>query len=92
MIENPLLTIHLLGGFRLTANQEPVTGLERPRLQELLAYLLLWRDRPRPRQQLVFLFWPDSSEKQALTNLRNLWYRLRQTLPCAGNAAWPPAE
>jgi DNA-binding SARP family transcriptional activator len=83
MIDNPLLTIHLLGSFRLTADQEPVTGLERPRLQELLAYLLLRRDRPLPRQQLAFLFWPDSSEKQALTNLRNLWYRLRQTLPYA---------
>jgi DNA-binding SARP family transcriptional activator/tetratricopeptide (TPR) repeat protein len=83
MIENPSLTIHLLGGFRLTAEQEPVTGLERPRLQELLAYLLLQRDRPLPRQHLAFLFWPDSTEKQALTNLRNLWYRLRQTLPHA---------
>jgi DNA-binding SARP family transcriptional activator len=83
MIENPSLTIHLLGGFRLTAELEPVTGLERLRLQELLAYLLLHRDRPLPRQHLAFLFWPDSTEKQALTNLRNLWYRLRQTLPYA---------
>jgi DNA-binding SARP family transcriptional activator len=83
MIENPLLTVFLLGGFRLTAEQEPVTGLERPRLQELLAYLLLQRDRPLPRQHLAFLFWPDSTEKQALTNLRNLWYRLRQALPYA---------
>ena len=36
-----------------------------------------------PRQQLAFLFWPDSVEEQARTNLRNLWHRLRRALPDA---------
>ena len=51
------------------------------RLQELLAYLLLHGNAPVSRQQLAFVFWPDSSEGQARTNLRNLWHRLRRTLP-----------
>jgi DNA-binding SARP family transcriptional activator len=80
---SPLLTIRLLGSFRLTAVDHQAIGLDQARLQELLAYLLLHRGRPVPRHKTAFLFWPDSSEKQALTNLRNLWYRLRQALPYA---------
>ena len=35
------------------------------------------------RQRLSYLFWPDSTESQARTNLRNLLYRLREALPDA---------
>jgi DNA-binding SARP family transcriptional activator len=87
MSDSPLLIIHLLGSFRLTAVDQGAIGLERARLQELLAYLLLHHGRPIPRQQLAFLFWPDSTEKQALTNLRNLWYGLRAPCPTP-TAAW----
>jgi DNA-binding SARP family transcriptional activator len=67
----------LLGGFRITAGDQGVTSLEHARLQDLLAYLLLQRGRPVSRQQLASLFWPDSPENQARTNLRSLWHRLR---------------
>ncbi|NOX61616.1 MAG: hypothetical protein GXP42_06670 [Chloroflexi bacterium] len=33
------------------------------------------------RQRLAFLFWPDSREGQAKTNLRQLLHRLRQLFP-----------
>jgi DNA-binding SARP family transcriptional activator len=77
------LHVHLLGTFRLLDGEAPVKGFDQARLQELLAYLLLHRERPVPRQQLAFLFWPDSTEEQARTNLRNLWHRLRRALPGA---------
>jgi DNA-binding SARP family transcriptional activator len=64
----------LLGG-------KPLTTVDTPRLQSLLAYLLLNRETPPSRHRLAFLFWPDSPENQALTNLRNLLYRLRHALP-----------
>jgi DNA-binding SARP family transcriptional activator/Tfp pilus assembly protein PilF len=48
-----------------------------------LAYLILHRNAPRSRTHLAFLFWPDSTEEQAHTNLRHLVYRLRRTLPNA---------
>ncbi len=60
---------------------QPLPGLDTPRQQSLLAYLLLHRDAPQSRQQLAYLFWPDSSESQARTNLRNLLYHLREALP-----------
>ncbi|RCK72700.1 MAG: TPR repeat:Bacterial transcriptional activator domain:Tetratricopeptide TPR_4 [Anaerolineae bacterium] len=58
-----------------------LTGVNTPRLQSLLAYLLLHREAPQARRYLAFLFWPDSSEAQARTNLRKLFHQLHQALP-----------
>jgi predicted ATPase/DNA-binding SARP family transcriptional activator/Tfp pilus assembly protein PilF len=78
-----LLQIQLLGDFRLTYGDELLTTLNAERPQSLLAYLLLHRRAPQPRQHIAFLLWPDSSESQARSNLRNLLHGLRQTLPNA---------
>jgi DNA-binding SARP family transcriptional activator len=61
----PTLHINLLGTFLITSDHIPLTNVDVPRLQSLLASLL----------------WPDSTEEQAHTNLRNLLYKLRQALP-----------
>jgi DNA-binding SARP family transcriptional activator/predicted ATPase len=66
-----------LGQFRVAANGVPVTALVTHRMQALLAYLLLHAGSPVPRQQLAFLFWPDTTEPQARTNLRQLLHHLR---------------
>ncbi|HEX9116799.1 MAG TPA: BTAD domain-containing putative transcriptional regulator, partial [Anaerolineae bacterium] len=76
-----LLRVNLLGGFALSFNGTPVRGLRAPRVQLLLSYLLLHRQAPQRRQHLAFLLWPDSSEAQAHTNLRNLIHLLRRDLP-----------
>ena len=76
------LQIELLGGLRLTYNAQPVTTVHAPRLQEMLAYLLLQRTSPQPRARLAAIFWPEAkSESQARTNLRNLHNLLRKALP-----------
>ena len=49
----------------------------------LLAYLVLRRSSPQPRQHLAFALWPDTPEDQARTNLRTLMARLREALPDA---------
>lgn len=77
------LNIQLLGNFQLLYADQPVTGLQQARLQSLLAYLVLQRPVAQPRQHLAFLFWPDSSEAQALTNLRKQLLFLRRVLPDA---------
>jgi DNA-binding SARP family transcriptional activator/predicted ATPase len=51
------------------------------RLQSILAYMLLHRNAIQSRQHLSYLFWPDSSEGQALTNLRKHLHHLRRVLP-----------
>ncbi len=77
----PSLVISLLGQFNLTYCGEPVPQLSADRPVSLLAYLLLHRHTAVSRQQLAFTLWPDSSDSQARTNLRNVLHNLRQTLP-----------
>lgn len=81
---NNTLEIRLFGDFALRQNGRFITDLDSVRLQALLAHLLLHRGVPQLRQHLAFTFWPDSDERQARTNLRNLLHRLRQ--------AWPQAH
>ena len=77
-----MLEFQLLGDFHLRYNGDSLTTLN-ARLQTLLVYLLLHRHHPQPRQHIAFVFWPDSSEKQAFSNLRTLYARLRKNLPQA---------
>lgn len=79
----PPLSIHLLGNFRVATDEILVNLHHVPRLQSLLAYLVLHRATPQSRSQIAFLLWPDSDEAQAHTNLRKLVHQLRQTLPNA---------
>jgi predicted ATPase/DNA-binding SARP family transcriptional activator len=78
-----ILRIQLLDEFRLLMDGRLPISLNKPRQQALLAYLLLHRHAPQPRQQVAFCFWPDSTEGQAYTNLRKLYFQLRQALPQA---------
>jgi DNA-binding SARP family transcriptional activator len=82
MVTHPL-SIHLLGDCRVAAGETLINLHPVPRLQSLLAFLVLHRTTPQSRSQLAFLFWPDSEEAQAHTNLRKLVHQLRQILPQA---------
>jgi DNA-binding SARP family transcriptional activator len=79
----PSFHIQLLGDFCLSCGGKPAITVVQPRLQSLLAYLLFHRDASQSRQRLAFLFWPNSSEAQARTNLRQLLFHLRRSLPAA---------
>ncbi|MFN8444907.1 MAG: AAA family ATPase [Caldilineaceae bacterium] len=80
-----MTTLHfqLLGEFRLTDGDTSVVTVNSPRLQSLLAYLLLHAGTPQRRQHIAFLLWPDSSEARARNSLRNLLHQLRHALPAA---------
>ncbi len=79
------IQLQMLGHFHLRCNNEPVTELQPGRLQSLLIYLALNRRHSHTRQQLAFHFWPDSTEAQALTNLRKQLLSLRRTLPAVAH-------
>jgi DNA-binding SARP family transcriptional activator/predicted ATPase len=78
-----MMYIQLLGGFRLQSGEGTAITLTVPRLQSLAAYLVLHRETPQFRRHLSFLFWPDSGESQARTNLRGELHRLKLALPDA---------
>ena len=79
----PALRARLLGTVDLQLGNQPLPPLDSARAESLLAYLLLHRDAPQPRQRLAFLLWPGSSEAQAQTNLRKVLHNLRRALPDA---------
>src|SRR2546429_4684978 len=73
----------LLGPVALQSDARPLPPLDSARAESLLAYLLLHRDAPQPRQRLAFLLWPGSGDGQAQTNLRKVLHTLRRALPDA---------
>ena len=75
------LHVQLLGDFLLLLGDVPVTTINSSRLQSLLTYLVLHCDAPQNRSHLAFLLWPDSTDAQAHTNLRQLLHHLRKSLP-----------
>lgn len=77
----PVLSIQLFENFRLVYDDALLHSVTTPRLQSLLAYLILHADSPQSRQHLAFLFWPDTPESHARNNLRQLLHQLRQELP-----------
>jgi DNA-binding SARP family transcriptional activator len=79
----PAETVHvaLLGGFGVALGDAPLASPGSARLRLLLAYLALHGALAQSRAHAAFVLWPDSSESQARTNLRNLLHRLRRTLP-----------
>lgn len=76
-----VLRVRLLGSFLITWGEKPVASFAQARLRFLLAYLFLNRHVSISRRQLAFVFWPDTSDEQALSNLRTLLHRLRKALP-----------
>lgn len=82
------LSIQLLGGMSLCHGDLTLTEQLTGRQQELLAYLVLNRQMPHPRQRLAFQFWPDSPSDRARANLRKELSRLRRALPSADEYLW----
>jgi DNA-binding SARP family transcriptional activator len=82
------LCVHLFGQFCVKCDSKVVEGLDTRRVQELFCYLLLYRDRPHPRETLANLLWHDCSTAQSKAYLRKALWQLQmavdsQTKPTA---------
>ncbi|MFC5527868.1 hypothetical protein [Cohnella yongneupensis] len=76
-------SFQLMGGWKLSIGGEDCTGsVPGGRARLLLAYLALAYGEHPGRRQIAFAFWPDSSEKQALSNLRKHPTTLAVSGPC----------
>ena len=75
-----MLSIQLLGDQDIVADGESVLPRLGRRSVELIAYLVVHSGSPQPRQKVASLFWPDSSDAQALTNLRRELHLVRSVL------------
>src|SRR5437868_4395800 len=75
------MRISLFGNLRISVAGRPVTAVNTNRLHSLIAYLILHGDSPQPRGRVAAMLWPESSESQARTNLRQLLHHLKRALP-----------
>ena len=73
------LKITLLGAPQVELDGTPVTGFA-TRKAEALFYYLAVTGRMHTRDALAALFWPDTSDRRAKKNLRDLLFNLRQLL------------
>jgi DNA-binding SARP family transcriptional activator len=77
-----VLRVELLGGFRVLIDGRSVARPPSPRQQQLIAFLVLHaRSAPIQRQRVAGSLWPESSDAQALTNLRRELHHLREGWP-----------
>jgi DNA-binding SARP family transcriptional activator len=72
-----MMAIRLLGEQRVSGGSADAGRTPSSRSIGLLAYLALHSGMAQPRQRLAGIFWPDSSEAQARTNLRRELHNLR---------------
>lgn len=63
-----VLSISLLGGLKITCNEQAVTGLVSRKAEALLAYLACL-EQPIPREIIATLLWEDLPQSRALANL-----------------------
>src|SRR5262245_37221860 len=71
------LNAFLLGRFRIHADGQEVSGLEGAKVQELLSYLLLHRDRPHPRETLAGTLWGERPTELSRKGLRQALWQLQ---------------
>ena len=77
-----MLEIRLLGQFNLRLNNRPIDLPSRP-AQSLLAYLALKPGTPYRRERLAGLLWPDATDANARSYLRQALWRIRKALESA---------
>jgi DNA-binding SARP family transcriptional activator/tetratricopeptide (TPR) repeat protein len=75
-----MLHVALLGEQGITDSTTGTVLTRSPRSVALVAFLVAHAGVPQQRQHIAELFWPDSTDAQALTNLRRELHHLRQVL------------
>ncbi|MFC9789230.1 ATP-binding protein [Rhodococcus sp. NPDC127528] len=75
-----MLHVSLLGEQAITDDATGTEPVRSPRTLALLGYLAVHAGVPQARPHLAAVFWPDSADGQALTNLRRELHHLRRAL------------
>ena len=78
------LKIHLFGKFSVRHDDQPVSGFDAYKEQELLSYLLLHRNRPHSREALAGLLWGDVPTEKSKKYLRQALWHVQTALDAGG--------
>lgn len=74
------LEAHLFGRFRVEREGRPLRGLPHGKSQELLAYLLVHRDRAHRREAVSDLLWGDGPASDPRKTMRQALWQLQSAL------------
>lgn len=77
--------ISLFRGLSATFDDKTLDSLGAQKVQELFCYLLIYRDRPHLREQLMALLWEQSEPAQARKYLRQTLWQLQNSLDGQGD-------
>jgi ABC-type oligopeptide transport system substrate-binding subunit/DNA-binding SARP family transcriptional activator len=77
----PTLQVFLLGALDVHYDDVPLSKPPTLKSQSLLAYLLIHRNQPQPRERLADLFWGDRTEHKARRSLTTALSQIRRCLP-----------
>lgn len=83
----PVLSIQLFGKFSISYDNRFVLGLDAPKEQELLSFLLIHHQRPHAREALASLVWGDNSTEKSKKYLRQALWHLQSTLDAQAEAS-----
>jgi DNA-binding SARP family transcriptional activator len=88
--EMDIVRVSLFGKFAVTCSGHGVEGLESRKVQELLGYLLIHRDRNHSREVLAELMWGNRSNRQSRKYLRQaLWQIHTAFQPYTDDRSYP---
>src|SRR5215813_11372883 len=74
------MRVCVLGQQTIIDDRTDAVRIRSSRAVALIGYLAAHAGSPQMRQRIAGLFWPDSTDGQALTNLRRELHNLRQVL------------
>jgi DNA-binding SARP family transcriptional activator len=74
------LSIHLFGKFSVHAEGRSLEGFDACKVQELLSYLLVHRERPHTRESLASLLWGETATDKSKKYLRQALWHLQSAL------------
>jgi ABC-type oligopeptide transport system substrate-binding subunit/DNA-binding SARP family transcriptional activator len=75
------LRLHFLGPLDIHCGDRQLSKPPTLKSQSLLAYLVLHRDKPQPRERLAGMFWGERPERKARHSLATALWRIRRCLP-----------
>lgn len=76
----PTLQVRLFGRLDIRCADAPVNGVDARKVQELLCYVLLHRDRLQCRESLADLLWGDTAAAQSRKYLRQALWQLQAAM------------
>ena len=79
MVDSGLLQIYALGELRFLIDGNPISELRSRKARAMLVYLAC-TGKSQPREVLADMFWSESSQQQAMSNLRDALSNLRKHL------------